>query len=203
MPEIELIVVEDGNVLEVSGHAHVRVDVYHHLVSQPPSSGINKIILTPGVARPNGKEPPAMDFVLTDDQEVVVAITGADAAGNPVPVTFDAGTLTATSSIPTVLSTTVDETADTVTVTAEGPEETGVVITVEGDVGGVSYTGSLTIDVTASPLAGIGLTPGTPTTKAAAPAPAPTTTTPPPVEAPVNVTAPAVPEVTNPPPAGA
>jgi hypothetical protein len=183
---------------------HIGIDV--HVVAPPaPTDTLTQIKLTPGTPGPNGKEPPAMsDFVLQDDQEVVVTITGADAAGNPVAVTFDAGSVTAVSAVPTVLEPTVSADQSSVTIAAVGPEETGVVVTVTGTVGGVSYSGSITIDVTASPLTSIGLSPGTPTTLAAAsnPAPAPAASTETPtVEAPVNVTAPAAPvDTTNPTP---
>jgi hypothetical protein len=114
------------------------------------------------------------DFVLQDDQEVVVALEPADAANNPIPAGFDAGTVTAVSSVPTALEVVVSADQTSYTATAVGPEETGVTVTVNGAVDGVAAPNPsvLTFDITASPLTSINQTPGTPTVKPAPAAPA-------------------------------
>lgn len=165
--------------LVVDGQIRIRIDIYNHTV-QPPTTATT-VIQTPGEPRSNGKEPPTMsDFVLQDDQEVITAIAPGDVVGNPVPdAVFDAGSVTVTSAVPAVLAVEVSTDQTSYTATAVGPEETGVVVTVNGTVNGNPVTSTLTYDVTASPISTVIQTPGTPTTIPGDAGTPPSTTNPP------------------------
>lgn len=103
------------------------------------------------------------DFILEDDQNVELAIEPVDALGNSVGA-FDAGSVTAsfpeTSNLTAVVS--ADQTS--VLVTAEGPLTTDDVLTIAGDVNGVSVSVQFPFDVTAGPASAIKVTAGTPAT---------------------------------------
>ena len=101
-------------------------------------------------------------FGIADNQHSVVAITFADAAGNPVPDPIDAGSLAATSSDEAALAVSTDETGPSVTCTAEGPLDAAVVVTVSCTCAGVAFTGTQTFDVGASAPTQLVLTPGAP-----------------------------------------
>jgi hypothetical protein len=109
----------------------------------------------------------APDFILEDDQNVVLTIEPVDAAGNPAGA-FDAGTVTAT--FPETSNLTAEVSADqtTVTVTALGPLTTDDVLTIAGDVNGLAISVAFPFDVDASPAGAIQVTPGTPSTNAPA-----------------------------------
>lgn len=104
------------------------------------------------------------DFVLLDDQNVDVAINVSDDAGNVVQgESLDAGSVTATVSDATSLEATVSADQTSVNVKALGPEVTDVTVTVDGTLNGTALTsGTLAVDVNASPAVAIGLVPGTP-----------------------------------------
>ena len=104
------------------------------------------------------------DFVLTDSQNVDVAISLADAAGNAVSgVSLDAGSVTATLSSGTEFSATVSADQTSVNVRALGPVGTGDVLTVTGSFNGTALTpGTLAFDAVVGPPATVLLTPGTP-----------------------------------------
>jgi hypothetical protein len=99
-------------------------------------------------------------FGVEDNQHSTVAISFVDAAGNPVPDAIDAASLTATVSDPASLTAvpSVDQTS--VLVTAEGPLDAAVVLTVSCTVGGVAFSGTETFDVGASAPTALTLTPG-------------------------------------------
>lgn len=116
------------------------------------------------------------DFILEDDQNVTLAISPVDAAGNPAGA-FDAGSVTATFPESSNLSAVVSADQTSVLVTAEGPLTTDDVLTIAGDVGGQSVSVAFPFDVTASAPTAISVVAGTPETNvAAASAPAPDVT---------------------------
>lgn len=102
------------------------------------------------------------DFVLQDNQNVDVAISFADAAGNPVAGPADPGSVIATLASGAEFSATVSADETSVNVRALGPLTTGDVLTVTASVGGVALSGTLAFDAVVGPAAAIGLTPGTP-----------------------------------------
>ena len=104
------------------------------------------------------------DFTLADNQNVDVAITLTDAAGNTVTgAVLDAGSVTATLADSTEFTVTVSADQSSVNVKAIGPLVTGDVLTVNGSFNGVALTaGTLAFDVQAGPPTTIGLVAGTP-----------------------------------------
>lgn len=104
------------------------------------------------------------DFVLEDNQNVTLAITPVDGAGNPAGV-FDASTVTAAfADANLTAAVSADETS--IVVTAVGPLGTDNVLTITGSVNGVSVSTQFPIDVIASAVSSISVTPGTPSTNA-------------------------------------
>ena len=97
---------------------------------------------------------------LVDNQNVDVALSTTDAAGNPVASTFDAGLTTASFADGSAF--TVTTTDSSVNVKANGRLVTGDVLTVSASVSGVALTATLSFDVVAGPAANLVLTPGTP-----------------------------------------
>lgn len=100
------------------------------------------------------------DTPLQDNQELTVAITFEDAAGNPVPDAIDAGTLAASFADGSALSATPSADQTSVLVTALGPLTTDDVLTVTCTVSGVTFSGTLAFDVGAGPATQMTLTPG-------------------------------------------
>ena len=115
-------------------------------------------------------------FGLEDNQNVVVTVGFADAAGNAVPDAIDAGTLSAVFADGTEVTASVNA-DNTITVTALGPLTKSDVLSVSCTVGGVAFTGTADFTIGASAPTGLTLSEGTPATNVApAPAPTPTTT---------------------------
>jgi hypothetical protein len=102
------------------------------------------------------------DTPLQDDQDLTVAITFVDAAGNPVPDAIDAGSLTATFADGSALSAAIGSDNASVVVTALGPLTTDDVLSVSCTVSGAAFSGTLAFDVGAGPATAMVLTPGTP-----------------------------------------
>lgn len=100
------------------------------------------------------------DTPLQDNENLTVAITFSDAAGNPVPDAIDAGSLTATFSDGSALSATIGADNASVVVTALGPLSTDDVLTVACTVAGAAFSGTLAFDVGAGPATQLTLTPG-------------------------------------------
>jgi hypothetical protein len=107
------------------------------------------------------------DFILQDDQNVTLAISPVDAAGNPAGA-FDAGSVTATFPETSNLTAVVSADQTSVLVTALGPLTTDDVLTIAGDVNGQSVSVAFPFDVDASAPTAINVTPGTPETNAPA-----------------------------------
>ena len=101
-------------------------------------------------------------FGIEDNQHSVVAITFADAAGNPVAATIDAGSLSVTSSDPASLAATPDEAASSFTCTAAGALDVDVTVDVTCSVNGTAFNGAITFAVGASAPTSLVLTPATP-----------------------------------------
>lgn len=108
------------------------------------------------------------DTPLQDNQDLTVAITFEDAAGNPVPDAIDAGTLTASFADGSALSATPSADQTSVLVTALGPLTTDDVLTVACTVGGAAFSGTLAFDVGVGPATQMALTPGAASTEAPA-----------------------------------
>jgi hypothetical protein len=100
---------------------------------------------------------------LLNNQNVDVAVGAVDAAGLPVSVTFDPGSVTATFADGAAFLVTISADEKTVNVKATGPLVTGDTLTVTASVAGVALTpATLPFDVQAPPPVAVTLTPGTP-----------------------------------------
>ena len=110
----------------------------------------------------------APDTPLLDNQNVDVAITLADAAGNPVTGdALDAGSVVATLVDGTALEATVSADQTSVNVKALGPLIVDDVLTVTGTLNGVALSpGTLAFDVGSGAPTQIVLAPGTPVANA-------------------------------------
>ena len=100
---------------------------------------------------------------LLNNQNIDVAVGAADAAGTPVDVTFDAGTVIASFADGSAFQVVVSADEKSVNVKALGPVVTGDTLTVTGSVAGVALTpATLAFDVQLPPAVAVTLTPGTP-----------------------------------------
>lgn len=99
-----------------------------------------------------------MSFALMDDQKVSLAVTGADDAGNPVPLT---GTPVYAVDQPALLTLT-DNGDGTAVVASTGTLGTATVTVTDAETDGQAFVGSLAVDVVNSALTVIQVTAGTP-----------------------------------------
>jgi len=123
------------------------------------------LVLMPGVPYPEGTIPMGTTFDLSDTDEVVFTLGGADAKGANVPAPADTWTWALADPDGTASVLTVSADTTTATVAAGTPDTTGTLtLTVTGQNSGL--TGAEAILVVASAATAVELVPGTPSAEA-------------------------------------